>query len=231
MRGFDRTYVVVPWYVKIAGKRYYFHFPLKLFTMGIPYLDCSEEISPVRNTPEDRWAWLTGEITSKDWVVPVDNGTLAEIRELTIFLDDKPLQNLQRRVTDFELPHCIAAMTRVKSILDDGAGFAVLDRISMDDHAIEIKVFMLEVLAWLLGQIGSHSTSTTTEDGHYRQRCAEALLMVTARDSKCISTPACSLPGAVFRLGDGTGSGDLEKCVTMDFDQLMGRLNTGSIRA
>ena len=161
MRGFDRTYVVVPWYVKIAGKGYYFHFPLKLFTMGIPYLDCSEEISPVRNTPEDRWAWLAGEITSKDWVVPVDNGTLAEIRELTIFLDDNPLQNLQRRVTDFELPHCIAAMTRVKSILDDGAGFAVLDRISMDDHAIEI---MLEVF-WLLGQI---QYLNNHEVGHYR---------------------------------------------------------------
>jgi alpha-ketoglutarate-dependent taurine dioxygenase len=55
---------------------------------------------------------------------------------------------LQRKLEDLDLPACRAMMAQMKSILDDGVGFAVLDRLNLDDYPIET---LLEVY-WVLGQ-------------------------------------------------------------------------------
>ena len=73
---------------------------------------------------------------------------LAEIERLTGFFSDNPLPLLQRKLDELELPACRALMSRMKSILDDGLGFAVLDRLPMDRYPIDR---LLEVY-WVLGQ-------------------------------------------------------------------------------
>ena len=55
---------------------------------------------------------------------------------------------LQRQLDEFELPACRQMMLAMKNILDDGVGFAVLDRMPMDDYPIETLVDIY----WLLGQ-------------------------------------------------------------------------------
>jgi alpha-ketoglutarate-dependent taurine dioxygenase len=55
---------------------------------------------------------------------------------------------LQRQLAEFELPACRQMMLAMKHILDDGVGFAVLDRLPMDNYPIEA---LLDVY-WLLGQ-------------------------------------------------------------------------------
>jgi len=72
----------------------------------------------------------------------------AEIEHLANFLAENPLPILQRRLDEFALPACRALMSRMKSILDDGVGFALLDRLPADDLPIEILLEMY----WVLGQ-------------------------------------------------------------------------------
>ncbi len=116
--------------------------------MAIAYLDCSHEVSPLRKPGSDRLVWLAPEIGEADWLLELPADARAEIDRLADFLADNPLPLLQRRLEDHALPACRALMTRMKAILDDGVGFAVIDRLPMDDYPIET---MLEIY-WLFGQ-------------------------------------------------------------------------------
>lgn len=117
--------------------------------MSKPFLDCSGEVSPVRATPAGRRAWLASEITDDDWRIPLAEPVLDEIRALARFIEAHPVQNLQRSVAEIDLPRTSGAVARMKAVLDDGVGFAVLDRLPMDEFDIETLV---EVY-WLIGQL------------------------------------------------------------------------------
>ena len=114
----------------------------------IACLDCSAEISTLRETGGGRMRWLADDIERADWVVEMTPGAVAEIDRLTDFLQQNPLPILQRRLDEFELPACRQMMAQMKNILDKGVGFAVLERLPMDACPIEV---LLEVY-WLLGQ-------------------------------------------------------------------------------
>lgn len=117
--------------------------------MSTAFLDCRAEVSEIRETPATRRAWLAEEVRPDDWVVPMNTSLLSEINSLALFIQDNPLRDLQRKVTDLTLHECTATMIQMKSILDHGVGFAVLDKLPIEDHPIDT---MVEVF-WLLGQI------------------------------------------------------------------------------
>jgi len=116
--------------------------------MNVACLDCSNEVSVLRQPSSERLVWLAGDISPGDYQVTVTDAALAEIDRLAAFFSDNPLPLLQRKLDEFELPACRALMARMKSILDDGVGFAVLDRLPMENFALET---LLEVY-WVLGQ-------------------------------------------------------------------------------
>ena len=116
--------------------------------MELRYLDCSDEVSELRNPPSQRLVWLAQDISAPDWLIALPREALQEIRQLATFIEDNPLQMLHRRLDDLSLPECRKLMGRMKSILDNGVGFAVLDHLPLDELPIETLV---EVY-WLLGQ-------------------------------------------------------------------------------
>ena len=116
--------------------------------MTVKYLDCTDEVSAFKHTPDDRRAWLASEICESDWIVNVNKHDLKEIGSLAHFIEQNPLQNLQRKANEIDLPRCKGLIEKMKSILDDGIGFCVLDRLPMDDYPIET---MVEIY-WILGQ-------------------------------------------------------------------------------
>lgn len=116
--------------------------------MSVPYLDCSSETCAIRQPASDRLCWLAADIDTSDWLVKINPQALAEIELLSTFFTENPAPILQRRLQEFELPACSELMAKLKSILDDGVGFAVVDRLPMDDYSVET---MLE-LYWVLGQ-------------------------------------------------------------------------------
>ncbi len=116
--------------------------------MGVPYLDCSSETSEILEPAGDRLVWLASDINPDDYRVTLNDAALAEIEQLAQFFTDNPLPLLQRKLEELELPSCRTLMAQMKSILDDGVGFAVLDRLPVDDYPIDT---LLEVY-WVLGQ-------------------------------------------------------------------------------
>ena len=93
--------------------------------------------------------WYADDIEAADYRVTVNQSMLDEIDQLANFFADNPLPLLQRRLDEVEIPACRDLMARMKSILDDGVGFAVLDRLPMDDYPLET---LLEIY-WVLGQV------------------------------------------------------------------------------
>ena len=116
--------------------------------MSTTYIDCSAEVSAIQQPAGDRMCWLAADLVTDDYVVKLSDEALAEIESLIGFFADNPLPLMQRKLEEFELPTCRATMAKMKSILDDGVGFAVLDRLPIDDYDVES---MLEIY-WLLGQ-------------------------------------------------------------------------------
>jgi alpha-ketoglutarate-dependent taurine dioxygenase len=111
-------------------------------------LDCSSEASSFRATGEGRLGWLAGDIVDSDWIVALTPAAAQEIARLAAFLQDNPLPTLQRRLSDYALPECRQLMLQMKHILDDGVGFAVLERLPMDEYPIDTML----AIYWLLGQ-------------------------------------------------------------------------------
>ena len=116
--------------------------------MSVPCLDCSNEVSAMREPGSDRLVWLAPEVRRADYVVPLGQDALDEIRRLIDYFEANPLPLLERRLDELQIPACRAAMAQMKSILDDGVGFAVLDRLPMEDYPIDA----LLPVYWVLGQ-------------------------------------------------------------------------------
>lgn len=116
--------------------------------MQTAYIDCSQEAGEIRHGGGNRMRWLAHDIESADWVVRMTPAALQEIARLAEYLQQHPLPILQRRLEDMPLPACRELMARMKRILDDGVGFAVLDRLPMDEYSNDTLV----QIYWLLGQ-------------------------------------------------------------------------------
>ncbi len=116
--------------------------------MQCRYLDCSNEVSEPGIPPASRLVWLAADISERDWLIELPSEALEEITRLAQFIKDNPLQMLQRRVDDLDLPACRALMNRMKQILDTGVGFAVIDRLPIE----EISIDTLVEIYWVLGQ-------------------------------------------------------------------------------
>lgn len=125
---------------------------MTLANTPIAYLDCSDETSAIHTASGEHMRWLASEIKPADWIVELTGEVLDEIDRLAAFLQQNPLPMLQRQLAEFELPACRQMMLAMKNILDDGVGFAVLDRMPMDDYPIETLVDIY----WLLGQFVGH---------------------------------------------------------------------------
>ncbi len=117
-------------------------------SISLPCLDCSHEVSEIREARGGRLQWLAAEIEQRDYLVILTDEAHAEIERLADYLRANPLPAIARRLEDFELPACRALMSQMKSILDDGVGFSVLERLPIDDYPVDALV---EVY-WLLGQ-------------------------------------------------------------------------------
>lgn len=116
--------------------------------MQTRFLDCSNEVSEIRDPPSGRLVWLGDDLSESDWLIDITDDALNEITSLAAFIQDNPLPMLQRRVDDVAIPACQRLISMMKSILDDGVGFAVLDRLPVDEYPVET---LIEIY-WILGQ-------------------------------------------------------------------------------
>lgn len=116
------------------------------------FMDCRHEQTNTVSTGEINGKtlnWLGREINESDWLLELDDATLAELRAAAEFIKNHPVANMSRRPHDLKLDLSRAFFERLTNILDNGVGFAVIDRLPLDDYPLEVLV----ELYWVLGQL------------------------------------------------------------------------------
>ena len=98
-------------------------------------------------------AWKRGQLSARDWLVPVPEACAAEFEQITRAARAHvgPLAALDGG--RLELPACAEVMARMRAMLVDGPGFAVLDRVPVEQYRREEGQAIGWILANLIGRI------------------------------------------------------------------------------
>jgi hypothetical protein len=118
----------------------------------VDFIDLSYEaqvrIRSSREISKER-AWVASDLNEEDWLILVSEEALLEIKFMIQKMQSHPLPMLLRRPEHFEIPCLREIYNKCKDILDNGIGFAVIDKLPIDDYEVEeiIEVY------WILGQL------------------------------------------------------------------------------
>ena len=120
------------------------------------YLDCSHETSALPNAVDSRRQWLASQVNSEDWLHIINDAALSEIYSIaSSFTDslDTDLSQLEKlQLQNYEIPHCIKLFKRIKNTIDNGLGFAVADRLPVDEYPPEVLARVFYILGQIIGQ-------------------------------------------------------------------------------
>lgn len=97
-------------------------------------------------------AWRRRDIAAADYRLPLSPACMGEIRRVAGELQDFPLPTIVRHPDDFIWPACRAAMGEVRRVLDRGVGFAVVDRLPVDEIGAEAAVAIYWLLAAMVAR-------------------------------------------------------------------------------
>jgi hypothetical protein len=100
---------------------------------------------------EGRAAWQQADLRETDWKFALSADCLAELDAVTAWLRRNTVPTIALRPDDFSLDACRAFMRRVKTVLDDGVRFAVIDRLPAE----RISRDEATALYWLLSSLMS----------------------------------------------------------------------------
>ena len=117
-------------------------------------LDLTHEVValPVDSDARSRErAWLSHDLSDRDWVIEIDHPALVEIDRLIAEMKATPLPLLLRTPDRFEMMHLRALFSKAKHELDHGTGFVVFDKMPIDDHDLDDIIACYWVLGQLLG--------------------------------------------------------------------------------
>jgi hypothetical protein len=95
----------------------------------------------------DSMAWIGRDLKPDAGLVTVGAAELAEIHELAKILQDNPLAPEALCHEDFDLPNCRAMMNRAYRLANDDLGFALIDRLPLDqlDRETAVKIYWILV--------------------------------------------------------------------------------------
>jgi hypothetical protein len=96
-----------------------------------------------------RAAWIRADIAQNDYRVTLSDAARRELQEAARSLRRQPVPLLALRPDSFPLPACRAAMEKVRHVLTDGARFALLSRLPMEELTLEEA----KALYWMLSSM------------------------------------------------------------------------------
>jgi hypothetical protein len=97
-------------------------------------------------------AWRRADLRDEDYRVDLPPACLDEIRRLADAFRAGPLPTIVRRPDEFDLPHCRAAMEKVRHTLRSGVRFAIVDRLPLDDIGDEATASIYWLLASMVAR-------------------------------------------------------------------------------
>ena len=118
------------------------------------FIDLSKEVSRPSESVHaiiEKKAWLASDLDETDWVVSLSEAAIEEVGQMIATISEQPLPTLLRRPDQFHIPNLREIYTQVKKICDEGIGFAVIDRLPIDDFKIDPIVEVYWTLGHLMG--------------------------------------------------------------------------------
>jgi alpha-ketoglutarate-dependent taurine dioxygenase len=97
-------------------------------------------------------AWASETLLPNDGLVEVDADCLAELEKTVKVLRDNPLPMIALDPDDFDMPACRKLMAGVQETLDNGIGFAILDRLPVDSYEEDESKALYWLLMSMLGK-------------------------------------------------------------------------------
>jgi alpha-ketoglutarate-dependent taurine dioxygenase len=97
-------------------------------------------------------AWTGDTLAADAGLIHLSNRCLAELEAAARMLRENPLPVVALRAGDFELSACRETMARVRSELDEGIGFAILDRLNVADFGREAATALYWLLAGMVAR-------------------------------------------------------------------------------
>ena len=94
-------------------------------------------------------AWVRADLRAEDWLFRLPPECLSELHAAATQLRKHPLPLDALDPGQFSLPACRDLMLRVRGVLDDGARFAIVDRLPVD----ELGAAEAKSLYWLLSRM------------------------------------------------------------------------------
>ncbi|MEO8203405.1 MAG: TauD/TfdA family dioxygenase [Betaproteobacteria bacterium] len=98
---------------------------------------------------EGKKAWVRADLAEEDWLFRLPAECLAEVREAAEKLRAHPTPPEQLDASQFRLAACTRLMARVAHALDEGARFAIVDRLPLDEFSED----MGKGIYWLLSSM------------------------------------------------------------------------------
>src|SRR3954469_22727351 len=96
-----------------------------------------------------RHAWTGADVRDSDYRVALSDAARRELLEAVATLRRQPVPLLALRADSLDLPACRANMEEVRAILTDGLRFALLDRLPMEQLALDEA----KALYWMLSSM------------------------------------------------------------------------------
>jgi alpha-ketoglutarate-dependent taurine dioxygenase len=112
--------------------------------------------------------WSAGTLADSEWLFVPSAKCIDEILELGSFLDDNPLPVEALLTGEFDLPECRRFIAPVNSALRDGARFAFIDRLPLDElgeyASIRVYWILMSMIARPVAQKQNGTLLFTVQD-------------------------------------------------------------------
>ena len=106
-------------------------------------------------------AWVRSTISKEDYFFQFPEKCLIELENLNKELQKNFLPALITRPEMYQLENCKAFMKMIKEVLDDGVGFAIMEKLPIDSVSLEVATTM----HWLLGSLLGRPVAQNYKDG------------------------------------------------------------------
>ena len=124
---------------------------------------------------EGKKAWVRADLKEEDWLFRLPPGCLAEIRAAAAQLRADPMPPEKRYSSQFKLDECRKLMARVGEALDEGARFAIVERLPLDELGEDAGKGVYWLLSSMLARpVEQKLTGIRTYDVHDTGRKAAA---------------------------------------------------------
>jgi len=108
-------------------------------------------------------AWYRDDINTDDWLLTLDTPALDEIHRLASQITQQKIDNTHEQnlpevisplplLNNADYPHCRELYKRVKHTIDEGVGFAVIDKLPVDDYPADVMATVFRILGQWIGQ-------------------------------------------------------------------------------